>query len=205
MAENREAASITVPEPPLAPGRTPDAYAAFRSVRHFASLDGFRAASILAVLFHHAAEPVEWLPVTKRGFLGIDMFFLLSGFLIVTLLLREKDGYGDISLGSFYMRRTLRIFPVYYGLLFLFSALYLATGNMFRTSGAFFAALPFYLTYTSNWTMIQAANFEITWSLAAEEQFYLFWPTVEKYLRSTGALLVLGVATGLNQLVPRHY
>jgi hypothetical protein len=74
-----------------------------RSIKDFRAtfLRGFRAARILAVLFHNAAAPAEWLPVTKHGFLGVDMFFLLSGFLIVTLLLREKDGYGDISLGSF--------------------------------------------------------------------------------------------------------
>src|SRR4051794_35840466 len=182
MAETRGA------EKPGTVTRGPDPYSAYRALTHFGSLDGLRAASILAVLFHHAVEPVAALPATSRGFLGVDMFFLLSGFLIVTLLLRERDAYGRISLGKFYVRRTLRIFPVYYGLLLVFSLLYLTAGERLSTSKGFFAALPFYLTYTSNWTTTQAANFAITWSLAAEEQFYLVWPAVEKYLRGKGAL-----------------
>jgi peptidoglycan/LPS O-acetylase OafA/YrhL len=179
----------------------PDPYQAFRNARHFPSLDGIRAACILAVIFHHTAEPISWLPATSRGFLGVDMFFLLSGFLIVTLLLRERDAGGRVRLGQFYMRRTLRIFPAYYGLLLLFTVYYLVAPTRLPPAGAFFAALPFYLTYTSNWTTMYSWGFAVSWSLAAEEQFYLLWPAVEKYLKGTGVLVVLAVLLVVNQVI----
>jgi peptidoglycan/LPS O-acetylase OafA/YrhL len=178
-----------------------DLYRAFRDVRHFRSLDGLRAASCLAVIWHHAGEPVSWLSAPSRGYLGVDMFFLLSGFLIVTLLLREKGACGQVCLSKFYMRRTLRIFPAYYGLLAVFTVVYLVAGTRLRTAGAFFAALPFFLTYTSNWITTYVANFGVSWSLAGEEQFYLFWPAVEKYLKGAGVLVVLAVLLVINQLI----
>src|SRR5262245_42024739 len=92
-------------------------YDEFRSRKTFASLDGIRCLSIVAVIWHHSVVGVPWLPGTERGFLGVDMFFVLSGFLIVTLLLRERDKTGAISMREFYARRALRIFPPYYALL----------------------------------------------------------------------------------------
>src|SRR4051812_43977390 len=100
-----------------------DAHQTFLGTRSFGSLDGVRGLCILAVLWHHSG-PASGIPLSQRGFLGVDMFFVLSGFLIVTLLLRERDRTGRISLRKFYARRTLRIFPIYYllifGLLFLY-------------------------------------------------------------------------------------
>ncbi len=136
--------------------------------------------SIVAVVFHHSAEGVSWFPASHNGFLGVDAFFVLSGLLITTLLLRERDRTGTISLGAFWARRSLRIFPVYYGLLLGLALLHGVLRPGSERAGAFFAELPFYLTYTSNW--IPATAFGIAWSLATEEQFYLVWPSVERWL-----------------------
>ena len=158
-------------------------YAEYRGRRVFANLDGLRALSILAVIYHHTIADLPGLPITGRGFLGVDMFFVLSGFLIVTLLLRERERTGAISLGRFYMRRTLRILPLY--LLVLVSVLGI---SVVRRGGAFpldryLDALPYLVTYTSNWVPHQdGITLAIAWSLAAEEQFYLLWPPVERFL-----------------------
>jgi peptidoglycan/LPS O-acetylase OafA/YrhL len=172
----------------------------FLGRRHFSSLDGVRCFCILAVLWHHSNPPTS-PQIFTRGFLGVDMFFVLSGFLIVTLLLREQATVGRISLRKFYARRSLRIFPIYYGLLLLLTLFY---GTLkFRTdsSSVYFSALPFYLTYTSNWSLVQAAGLDITWSLATEEQFYLFWPAIEKNNRKKVVCAVIGGIIVLNQLI----
>jgi peptidoglycan/LPS O-acetylase OafA/YrhL len=158
----------------------PDAYSSFRAQRYFGSLDGLRALSILAVVWHHAGRDLNWLPASKNGFLGVDMFFALSGFLIVTLLLRERDRDGNISLRKFYERRSLRIFPAYYGLLAVLTVAFLLKPGG-TNAPAFFQDLPYLVTYTSN-LVARLSLMGLAWSLAAEEQFYLCWPPVEKWL-----------------------
>ena len=171
----------------------------FLARRSFASLDGIRCLSIVAVVWHHTVAGVSWLPATKRGFLGVDMFFVVSGFLIVTLLLRERDRTGGISLRRFHTRRALRIFPAYYGVLMV---LVVALG-VFRRDGAlarpFFDELPYYLTYTSNWVELHTL-LAISWSLAAEAQFYLVWPPVEKFAGRIAIPILLAIIAA-NQLV----
>ncbi len=135
------------------------------------------------------------------GFLGVGMFFVLSGFLITTLLLRERDNTGGISLADFYARRTIRIFPIYYLLLLALSVYYGFIERGSATSHNFFNDLPYFLTYTSNWVHVDAGNQAILWTLATEEQFYVLWPLVEKLLRPRWALAVLFGIIGVNQLV----
>ncbi|MGB2610895.1 MAG: acyltransferase, partial [Isosphaeraceae bacterium] len=101
-----------------------EAHEQYLGTRTFASLNGVRGLCILSVLWHHAPGGLHAL-ILERGFLGVDMFFVLSGFLIVTLLLRERDRTGSISLKKFYARRTLRIFPIYYLVLFTLLLFYL--------------------------------------------------------------------------------
>jgi peptidoglycan/LPS O-acetylase OafA/YrhL len=165
-------------------------------------LDGLRFVSILAVIWHHTASGrLGGGGLDMRGFLGVDLFFVISGYLIVTLLLREKRANGDISLRNFYARRALRIFPVYYGILvgLGFASLFLL-GPGSATRHAFAQDWPYLATYTGNWVVLYSL-LAIAWSLAAEEQFYLLWPPLEKWL-SRGLLLgTLGVFILANALV----
>jgi peptidoglycan/LPS O-acetylase OafA/YrhL len=182
---------------PLATPRSP--YADFRAQSRFTALDGLRGISILAVIWHHTAAGLGGIPLSDNGFLGVDMFFVLSGFLIVTLILRERARTGTVSLERFYVRRTLRIFPIYYlvlGGVLLFVTV-VSPGSPMRVP--FLAELPFHLTYTSNW-IHSATLFAIAWSLATEEQFYLLWPPIERFLPRVSVALVLAFVL-LNQLV----
>lgn len=166
-------------------------YQKFRQTRHFGSLDGLRALSILLVAWSHSWNGVpqnKWLqsiPILCKGYLGVDIFFAISGFLITTLLLREKEKYGDISLREFYIRRALRIWPAYYSILAFYVLITAATSRATEQGKLFFHYLPSYLSYTYNWVRPadNAVPFNFAWSLCAEEQFYLVWPMALKLLR----------------------
>lgn len=152
-------------------------YESYLQKKHFLNLDGLRGISIMLVIWHHA-ENHATVPL-NYGFLGVDLFFIISGFLIVTLLLREKRKTNDILLKSFYVRRFLRIFPLYYASLFLiFIYAFLAGSQAIFTS--IFTDFPKAFFYVSNWFPM-VSMLSITWSLSAEEQFYSLWPWVEKY------------------------
>lgn len=176
---------------------THDAYLARR---HFAGLDGVRAVAILAVIWHHAPHPKD-LPIFARGFLGVDLFFVLSGFLIATLLIREKAARGGVSLGNFWMRRALRLVPAYYLMLFSVLAAYLIAKPGAPETAAIVSGFPFYALYLSNWIEPGAPNLGPTWSLATEEQFYLVWPLIESFATPIVAASVWVAALLVNQLV----
>ena len=95
--------------------RSDQAFQAYQDVRYFGSLDGLRCLCILMVLWHHSPANEPYLPTLfSRGFTGVNFFFVLSGYLITTLLLREEARKGRFSLTGFYRRRALRILPVYF-------------------------------------------------------------------------------------------
>lgn len=199
-------------------GPSPGTHEAFLAQKQFGSLDGIRALCILGVLWQHtamrelAAGETPWLPMSQVGYLGVDMFFVLSGFLISTLLQRERAKHGGISLKDFYARRTLRIFPIYYIVLIGVAALYLVKEHVLHKDPAsgevFFRALPWYATYTSNFLHpdLQANSLGITWSLATEEQFYILWSLAEFGLGRRWRLglvaLLIGVSQAINFRVP---
>jgi peptidoglycan/LPS O-acetylase OafA/YrhL len=140
-------------------------------------LDGIRGISILLVFIHHVFPKL--LP---GGFIGVDIFFVLSGFLITTLLLQEKTREGSINLSNFYVRRALRLLPA---LVTLVSALavFALSGLAGRTAALTYEGILLSLSYVSNWLyafdFFSADNpLGITWSLAIEEQFYLLWPLI---------------------------
>ncbi|HEX8435444.1 acyltransferase, partial [Archangium sp.] len=161
------------------------AYNDFLSARFFAGLDGLRCLSIVAVVAYHVAATHEGL--IGRGYLGVALFFAISGFLITTLLLRERDKVGRISLRGFFARRSLRIFPLYYAVLGLYAVVVFLAEKDAVVRGDFFSNLPAFLTYTSNWFVPQHPDkrviFYFAWSLATEEQFYLMWPLVIRLSR----------------------
>jgi peptidoglycan/LPS O-acetylase OafA/YrhL len=141
-----------------------------------ATLDGLRGISILLVLFGHAFG-TGILPRTKSAHLvseiGVRTFFVISGFLITTLLVRERARHGRISLFGFYKRRTLRIFPAFYG--------YLAVVALLSIMGLAPVAghdLANAATYTMNFHTERPWLLGHLWSLSVEEQFYLIWPLV---------------------------
>ena len=161
---------------------SPDAYRTFLDIKYFPGLDGLRCLSILGVIGYHAKLTTTTL--FQRGDFGVDLFFVISGFLITTLLLREQARAGRISLSGFYLRRGLRIFPAYYAVIALYVGV-VAVVERNPEGQAFFENLPAFLTYTSNWFVASdqfvpdhRVIFYFAWSLATEEQFYLFWPSL---------------------------
>lgn len=163
-------------------------------------LDGIRACAVIAVVWHHAHGGIESIPISRNGFLGVDVFFVLSGYLITTLLLRERATSGGISLSKFYVRRSLRIFPLYFAVL---AALTLYFWLNLRTSNQateYFLNLPYLLTYTSNLVELYDPM-AISWSLSVEEQFYLLWPPLLVLLGWRRCMPVLCILIGLNQAI----
>ncbi len=179
---------------------TTNAYQNYQQIRHFASLNGVRCVSILAVIWHHSGHPDFGLPLLRRGFLGVDMFFVLSGFLIVTLLLRERDRKGQFSLWHFYVRRTLRIFPLYYAIIAILSV-YVLIVSKSTIGPEILAALPWLLTYTVNWYAAGVGLLGVAWSLATEEQFYIFWSLIERFLHHIWLWSLLAGVIIVNQLI----
>jgi peptidoglycan/LPS O-acetylase OafA/YrhL len=164
--------------------------------RRHPALDGLRCVAISGVVWHHSL-PCAYPGWLGRGHAGVSLFFALSGFLITKLLLAERKATGDIALGQFWMRRSLRIFPLYYATLVGF-VLVLGLRAPSDATRHFWSSLPFYASYTSNWFVDYGVShpvwFGFAWSLATEEQFYLWWPTFLRHAeRLTRALAPLGL------------
>jgi peptidoglycan/LPS O-acetylase OafA/YrhL len=167
--------------------------------RKIPGLDGLRALAVIAVVWHHAHPGYAGFPLSHNGFLGVDMFFVLSGFLITTLLLQEERSTGAISLTAFYVRRSLRIFPLYYAVLLLM-AVFFSTSTKSSNASVFLQELPWHASYLSNWVSLKSMM-AITWSLSTEEQFYLVWPPLFAWLGARAVWPLLGflaVNQGLN-------
>lgn len=145
-------------------------------------LDGLRALAVILVVVYHLF-PQWWL---AGGFIGVDVFFVISGFLITTLLLRERDASGRISLIGFWRRRARRLLSALILLLLVCSsAAWLIGGDVLVRLGAQIAGA---LTFSYNWIAILIGEgyfggttpelFRNLWSLGIEEQFYVLWPLV---------------------------
>ena len=143
---------------------------------HVKPFDGLRALAVLAVMVSHAH-----IPGGLGGFLGVDVFFVLSGFLITALLIQERDRNGHIDFKRFYGRRALRLFPALLVMTTVVGIVLVAwpSGDLRSDS---LASLPFAVTYLMNYVAMVVDRglgvFGHTWSLAIEEQFYLLWPPV---------------------------
>lgn len=150
-------------------------------VPYLPGLDGMRAIAVVAVMIYHANN--SWLP---GGFLGVEMFFVISGYLITLLLIAERERTYRISLVDFWLRRARRLLPALFllmGLLTLWTALF-ERDALGQLRGDVFAAF----FYVSNWYQVWVglgytatgdfAPLRHLWSLAVEEQFYLVWPLV---------------------------
>jgi peptidoglycan/LPS O-acetylase OafA/YrhL len=143
--------------------------------KHVPALDGLRGIAILLVITHHQLIPFS----LNGGFLGVDLFFVLSGFLITTLLLKEFDATETISLKDFYLRRVLRLGPAL--LVYLIISLVVTYAFHPQDLAREFRLVGYALTYATNWRMAFGWDSSldptaIIWSLSIEEQFYLVWP-----------------------------
>jgi len=176
--------------------------------RFFESLDGLRAISILGVIWTHVwyvSGPTYYnalmtVPVLRNGGFGVSVFFAISGFLITTLLLREQLKHGRISLRDFYIRRALRIWPLYYAALALYVVLVMTLQRGTDREHVFFHYLPGYLTFTYTWFagwQASAAIFNFAWSLSVEEQFYLLWAGVLRVLQGALPIMIMCLMIGL--------
>ncbi|MEU7477564.1 acyltransferase [Lentzea sp. NPDC042327] len=144
-------------------------HADYLALRRFPALDGLRAIAAVLVVFFHYGGP-DWL----QGWAGVQMFFVLSGFLITTLMLREERRTGRISLKEFYLRRAFRIMPVYLVVLAVAAVSSALYGTF--TSNGIGPSLKYFLTFTNEFA--DNSPYGQSWSLGIEQKFYLVWPLV---------------------------
>lgn len=163
---------------------------------YFPALDGLRAISVFLVFAVHFGGEMSG---TRTGWLGVYVFFVLSGFLITTLLLREWDATGFVSLKAFYIRRSTRLMPVYFLVYLLVMVLgYFSQGLAWTEMKA---ATPYMLTFLNEFA--GPSPWAITWSLGVEWKYYLVWPLLFALFGRTStsrmglALLCLGVTGAL--------
>ncbi|MDX2376598.1 acetyltransferase [Microbacterium sp. LRZ72] len=186
--------------PRTAPAPRPQQGAAARRV-HYAGLDGLRAIAVILVVVYHLFPAAG----IRQGFLGVDVFFVISGFLITSLLLRERAATGRIALGDFWRRRARRLLPAL-GTVVLVGTAWAAVvgGDVLVGIGRQVLGA---VTFSYNWVAIGAGTgyfsasapelFRNLWSLAVEEQFYVLWPLVLPLvllLRATWARVAVAVA-----------
>ena len=161
---------------------------------HLASLDGLRAVSILLVIICHGASARGYDNglLNYWGHLGVSTFFVISGTLITWLMIRESEQTGSLSLSNFYIRRALRILPVFWALILsvivlrYFHVISIANSDILRA-----------LTFTHNYPYGGHREYAFwlthTWSLSMEEQFYLLWPGLFVLLSRRNAMYFAGI------------
>jgi peptidoglycan/LPS O-acetylase OafA/YrhL len=182
--------------------------AAKRSIQYIPAIDGLRALAVIAVMFYHLG--FSWIP---GGFLGVDLFFVISGYVITRMLLDSIAQSGGLDLRGFYLARLRRLLPA---LLFMLTTTIIAVGIWAPdTIKRLLVDTPFALTGTINWRLVanEQDYFESigrppllqhTWSLAVEAQFYLVWPLILYFiLKKFGqkhipiAALLIAAASGI--------
>lgn len=160
---------------------------------YYPALDGLRGVAILLVVLYHNFGFIEQ---SYFGWLGVDLFFVLSGFLITDILIRQVG--SNNFLRNFFARRMLRIFPLYYLVLIIFLVVFPLFGWFANELGYFVDNQWWLWTYTQNWLYSfylpeNRPNQLLThlWSLAVEEQFYLVWPFVILLVKKPGRLFFI--------------
>jgi peptidoglycan/LPS O-acetylase OafA/YrhL len=206
--------SLPIAESPLAAAATPRAPAAAERGRFYRpELDGLRFVAFLAVYLNHTlagGEGVKHHHLSARlgealgvigtaGAFGVDLFFVLSAFLISELLLREREATGHLDVRRFYVRRMLRIWPLY----FFFLAIAFALTRAVPTEQLSWYHLAAFLLFSGNWAYILKPVTTVAaplWSVSVEEQFYLCWPwlvrrsSVARMAAMAGAIVAGGIA-----------
>jgi peptidoglycan/LPS O-acetylase OafA/YrhL len=158
----------------------------------FPNLDGLRFLAFFSVFLYHSFYTAEagvtgsalyQVPyqLTRSGYLGVNFFFALSGFLITYLLLAEKELNGRIAIGAFYLRRVLRIWPLYFVVVFIgFVVMPMLKAHFGQHSTVETAQPGYFMLFLANFNDIyhgcQTPTLTLLWSVSVEEQFYLIWP-----------------------------
>jgi peptidoglycan/LPS O-acetylase OafA/YrhL len=179
-------------------------YAEYRATRYFGALDGVRAVAVLAVATWHV--PGGFF-VGLDGYRGVLAFFVLSGFLITTLAVREEERSGALSVWGFFVRRVFRILPLYYVVLVGYCVVVYGISSELGSRAAFGNNLPYYLTFLQEYPRAAgfvSAPFSISWSLGIEEKYYVVWPLVGFWLlrgrRNTRVTVVAGTTAAIAAL-----
>lgn len=153
--------------------------------KYYPVLDGVRAIACMSVLLFHAS-----VPGFSYGWIGVQIFFVLSGFLITGILMKKEKSSRYFV--DFWQRRMLRIFPIYYITLILciFIQYLLGCGSGIKENLYFFSWSQNYLLGLQNF-VVNLFVMNHSWSLAVEQQFYLLWPIVIYYLRNTRKIILV--------------
>ncbi len=180
-------------------------YEEYQATGFFPALDGLRAFSVLAVILTHMHSHA-WDGFS--GGSGVIAFFVLSGFLITTLLSRQQRASGRVRVRAFFVRRAFRILPLYFVVLFVYVVLVIVLGQAPEKRPGLVYALPYFLTFTNEFPVYLShfhgpIPFFPSWSLGVEEKFYLVWPVLGfLVLRSarSRAIALLGGTIALQAL-----
>jgi len=169
------------------------------------SLDGLRALSVAVVRLYHGG--FSWM---HGGFFGVEVFFVVSGFLITSLLLEEHDRHGQIAFGGFWLRRARRLLPAFFAVLLMVSVWAALAGSAEQVS-QLRRDIPWSVFYVSNWGQIlgdvpyfagEPPLLRHLWSLAVEEQWYLIWPLLfVAILRLRVSHRTMGAVIGIGALI----
>jgi peptidoglycan/LPS O-acetylase OafA/YrhL len=151
--------------------------------RYVKALDGLRAIAVTLVMLYHLGTYKLGGLTIEFGWVGVQLFFVLSGFLITQILINDRDQALGDYLKRFYWRRSLRIFPLYFLYLLIVTAMFVASKQPVK----FVEQAPYLFTYTYNFSSLTGAWYHSAflthlWSLSVEEQFYLFWPFLIYFL-----------------------
>jgi peptidoglycan/LPS O-acetylase OafA/YrhL len=159
---------------------------------HIPFLDGLRALAIFWVLAFHSGGYFGEIVSKHSGWAGVDAFFVISGFLITGILLKEQSKTETVSLKNFYARRALRLMPAYALFIIITCLLNPMHCNHLLPAAGFAAIYMVDYDLALGWGNVLGSCMEVAWSLSVEEKFYLAWPTIIKYFRKS--LVWIGVA-----------
>lgn len=180
-------------------------FSIYQACNRIPNLDGLRGLAILLVLFHHTPMvSIPWLAqLQEHSKHGVSLFFVISGYIVTTLLLREWSVRRSIDTRGFLIRRMLRLCPLYFAVLLLESFLVFVVGAYSAANQQLFAdKLPCYILYCSNWLETSGEGpFFVAWSLAAEEQFYLFLALLLLVVKPPALIWIFGAMLALKLLL----
>lgn len=177
---------------------------------YFPGLDGLRFFAFLLVFLHHSSlylrfdvsKNIFWKFFQDNGWIGVDIFFVLTGFLVTLLLLEERKIYKKFSLKIFTIKRILRIWPLYF--------LALAVGFVIAMQNGLEINLPWYLIFLGNWGVVLNGYGDLRhvsqlWAVSLDQQFYILWPLALLFLRNFKTSLIISLLIIFSSVVLRSF